>query len=115
MTRNEQLERYRAVSERLLNALTAQTSAHTAYAQARDLHDDRRMAYILDGIPGLPGPRCAAEVREAAMARALEQETRAVREARDLLRRADAELEAARVQERAERESLRSVQFALAQ
>ena len=114
VTYTVQINRYRTVSERLLSAIAAQSAARAAHDAARDAYDDRRRNLILDGIPGM-AERCPAEVREAALARALEPETRAVRATREQLRAADAELESARVQERAEREALRSFQLAHAQ
>lgn len=108
-----QVNRYRAVSERLLSAIAAQSAARAAHEAARDAYDDRRRNLILDGIPGTPEPgRGPAEFREAALSRALEPQTRAVRATREHLRAADAELESAQVQERTEREALRSMQLA---
>ncbi len=111
VTYTVQVNRYRTVSERLLSAIAAQSAARAAHDAARDAYDDRRRNLILDGIPGM-AERCPSEVREAALARALEPQTRALRAAREQLRAADAELESARVQERAEREALRSLQLA---
>lgn len=105
----DQVTNYRQVSERLLRAIAGQNAARAAYDAARDAHEDRRRNLLLDGVPGMP-ERCPAEVREAAMARALEPQSAALRAARDRLRAADAELESARVQERVEREALRSLQ-----
>lgn len=117
MTKNlytAQVARYRTVSDRLLSAIATQSAARAAHEAARDAHDDRRRNLILDGVPGMP-ERCPADVREAALGRALEPQTCAMRATREHLRAADAELEAAQVQERAEREALRSMQLRQAQ
>lgn len=106
-----QVQRYRAVSERLISAIAVQSAARAAHEAARDAYEDRRRNLILDGVPGLP-ERCPAETREAALGRVLEAQTRALRLAREQLRTADAELESAQVQERTERETLRSFQLA---
>lgn len=57
-------------------------------------------------MPNLP-ERATSAQHEAALNRATDAESRALRAAREMLRAAETELEAARVQERAEREVLR--------
>lgn len=109
MPTHPQVLKFQQVSSSLLSALNAQQQARAAYDQARDQYDDQRQHLILTGLSGLR-ERCPAEEREAHLASALKPYTAALREARDALRRADTELEAARVQERAERETLRSLQ-----
>ena len=109
----EQVSVYRLASERLLTALAVRTESHAAHITARDTHDDQRRSFILDGIPNLP-ERCHAEVREAALCRALEPQLLILRATRERLRVAEAELESAQVQERLERETLRSYQVAAA-
>lgn len=99
---------YRAAAARLLAALTAHNSARAAYDLARDALEDRRRALLLDGVPGLP-ERPSPDQREAALGRALDPEARVMRAARERLRSAETELEAAKVEERAERELLRVV------
>lgn len=107
----EQVALYRTVSERLLSALAVRSECHAAHTIARDVHDDQRRSLILDGIPNLP-ERCHAEMREAALCRALEPQLLTFRTTRERLRVAEAELESAQVQERLERETLRSCQAA---
>lgn len=109
MSTHPQVLKFQQVSSSLLSALDAQQQARAAYDQARDQYDDQRQHLILKGLPALR-ERCPAEEREAHLASALKSHTAALREARDALRRADTALEAARVQERAERETLRSLQ-----
>lgn len=110
-TYSEQVERYKDVSARLLVALQAQSSAKAASDSARDAYDDKRRELIASGaaFTGLQG-RATAEEKDAQLCRLLVVELRAVRAARDALRLAETELEAARVVERAERETLRSIQ-----
>ena len=108
MSYTAQVTRFRTASERLLAAIPAQAQARADFEAARDAYDDRRSALLLSGTPAQsPGSRVPSDVREAELARALRPQTCAVRSARDGLRAADAEWEAAKVQERAERESLR--------
>lgn len=109
-----QITTYRQVSERLLTALAHHNAARAAYDAARDSFEDRRRNLLLDGVPGIPD-RCSADVREAALARALEPQTCVLRASRERMRGAEAELEAARVQERTEREALRALQLARAE
>ncbi len=103
----EQVTTYRAVSERLLAAIATQSVTHTAYETARDAHDDHRRTLVLDGVPGVP-ERCSSDLREAALHRALMPHMAALRAARDQLRASNTALESAQVQERVERETLRS-------
>lgn len=101
-----QLDAYRTAAARLLLALEAQARARAEYDAARDALEDERRRLLLEGVPNLPD-RPTAEQREAALGRALDAPARAMRKAREALRTAETELEAARVQERAEREVLR--------
>lgn len=104
-----QVQRYQDVSTRLLVALDAQGRAKATHDNARDTYEDRRRELIINGIPGCK-ERCPGDEREAYIARALAQELRQVRVTREELRAADTLLESVRVQERAERETLRSIQ-----
>lgn len=113
MSDKNQIARYRAAADRLLRAIASQSAARAAHEAARDAYDDRRRNFVLDGIPGLQ-ERCHNEVREAALCRALEPQTQATRATREQLRAGDAELDSAQVQERTERESLRSLQLVAA-
>ena len=105
-----QVLKFQQVSAHLLAALEAQRQAKAAHDQARDQYDDQRQHLILKGLPALR-ERCPAEEREAYLQRALCAELRALRTARDALRLAEAQLEVARVQERAEREALHCLQL----
>lgn len=105
-----QVERLHAATDRLIAAIPAHAQARAVFERARDVHDDRRQAFILSGTPNqAPGARVAADVREAELARALTTETQVLRSARDGLRAAETELELAKVQERMERETLRAM------
>lgn len=103
----EQISIYRDVSERLLSAIAVQSLDQAAYEAAHDCYEDRRRAVVLDGVPGARD-RYRSDVREAMICRALAAQTDALRSARDRLRASNTELESARVQERTERETLRS-------
>ena len=109
MPTHPQVLKFQQVSTRLPSPPDAPQQARAAYDQARDQYDVQRQHLILTGLPALR-ERCPAEEREAHLASALKPHTAALREARDALRRADTALEAARIQERAERETLRSLQ-----
>lgn len=101
-----QLDAYRTAAARLLAALTNHNAARAEYDAARDALEDERRRLLLEGVPNLPD-RPTAEQREAALGRTLDAQAAALRKAREVLRAAETELEAARVQERAEREVLR--------
>lgn len=101
-----QLDAYRAAAARLLAALEAQARARATYDAARDALEDERRRLLLEGVPNMP-ERATSDQRDAALSRATDAEARALRAARETLRTAETELEAARVQERAEREVLR--------
>jgi hypothetical protein len=105
----EQVHIYRAVSLSLLDAITAHGQAHAAYEAARDIHDDKRAALILDGIPGIR-ERSPNDLREAALSRVLAAEMETLRSARESLRIMSSKMHAAQVSERMERETLRSYQ-----
>lgn len=104
----QQTQVYRLASAQLLEAITRYQDAKAEADRARDDLDDRRAALLLGGVPGLRD-RCPAEEREAHLTRALAAQVQAHRCARDGLRRAEAELEAARIAERTERETLRTL------
>jgi hypothetical protein len=106
------VDRHRVASDRLLSAIAMHGQALAAYELARDSHDDRRRAFILDGIPGLRD-RSPADVREATLCRELAPQVNALRAARERLHSADIELSSAKVQERTEREALRTFQLAV--
>ena len=61
-------------------------------------------------MPGLK-ERSPADLKEAHLSRALSAQVQAHRRARDELRQAEADLEAARIAERTERETLRMLQM----
>lgn len=103
------VERYQLAADWLLQALRAHSEARAAHDTARDRYEDARRELLVGGLSGLR-ERCPAEEREALMQRALQAELSVLRLARDALRLAETELEAARVVERAERETLRSIQ-----
>ncbi|TSA79658.1 hypothetical protein FNU79_17640 [Deinococcus detaillensis] len=111
MDYQEQVATYRAVSKRLLCAITSQRLAQAAYEVARDAHDDKRRSLILDGIPGFRD-RSPHDLREAAICRALAPHVQAQRTAREQMRNANADLESAQAEERMERETLRSLHAA---
>lgn len=99
---------YRAAAARLLEAIPAHNAARAAYDTSRDVLEDRRRALLMEGVPGLP-ERVSTDQRDAALGRALNAEAAVMRCARERLRAAETELEAAKVEERAERELLRVV------
>lgn len=105
-TTRAQLDAYKAAAARLVAALERHNDARAAYDKAKDNHEDARRALLLNGVPNLP-ERATSAQHDAALNRATDAESRALRAAREMLRAAETELEAARVQERAEREVLR--------
>lgn len=105
----QQVERFKDVSARLLTALHAHRQAKAASDSARDKYDDKRRDLITQGCPGLKD-RCTADEKEAYFARSLLAEVQAVRAARDALRVAETDYEAACIMERVERETLRCMQ-----
>lgn len=109
LTYAQQVQVYRDTAAKLLDAIRRHQDARARADSARDALDDKRTALLVGGVPG--GNRAPADVREAQIARALAPQVQAHRAARDELRMAESYLEAARIAERAERETLRMLQI----
>ena len=103
------VERYRTLSIALTDAIAEHTLAKAAYENARDHYEDKKRELIIQGIPGAK-ERMTSDERDALISRALKAEIIAIRNTRDILRGAESALEVVRVQERAERETLRIMQ-----
>lgn len=105
--RNEVLkhETYRESARRLLAAVMAHAEARMAYEAALDVLEEARNQAILNGLEGRN-----EQARNAALAQLCQEQEQALRSARLTYRVAEANLKAAEVVERLEREALRSLQ-----
>lgn len=101
----QQLATYREAVQRLMAAVMAQTDNRMAYENALDVLEDARNRAILNSLEGKN-----EQVRTAALAQLCQEEEQALRRARLSLRVAEANLKAAEVVKRLEREALRTLQ-----
>lgn len=101
----KQIETYRAVTRRLLAAVMAHAEARMAYESALDALEQARNQAILNGLEGKN-----EQTRNAALAQLCQEQEQALQSARLTYRVAEANLKAAEVVERLEREALRSLQ-----
>lgn len=101
----QQLATYREATQRLLAAVMAHAEARMAYETALDVLEEARNRAILNGLEGKN-----EQMRQAALAQLCQEQEQALRSARLVLRVAEANLKAAEVMERLEREALRSLQ-----
>lgn len=104
----QQVKTYQQASKRLLAAVQLHSEAKAASDRARDAYEDARRELVVRGMQFKE--RASAEEKEAVLCNALRVELLSVRAARNALRLAEIELEAARIVERSERETLRSRQ-----